>query len=101
MKIDHSFVACEYFWSSDGELVHWNLLPCDYEGKVDFMKLIIGEYGLTPDECICVGDGRNEIPLAKTVGISIAFNGVKELQAVTTHAINQEKEDFREILKYV
>ena len=44
LKIDHAFVACEYLWGNNGELVHWNLLPCDYEGKVDFMHLIMKEY---------------------------------------------------------
>ena len=39
LKIDHSFAACEYFWDEKGRILHWNLLPSDYEGKVDFMKM--------------------------------------------------------------
>lgn len=102
LKIDHAFAACEQFWGHDGKLIHWNLLPCDYEGKIDFMNLIMEEHGLKPEACAFVGDGRNDIPLAKAVGLSIAFNGAKELQNVCTHAINQEegKEDFRAILKF-
>jgi phosphoserine phosphatase len=103
LKIDHSFAACEYFWDEKGKLLHWNLLPCDYEGKVDFMKLIMKEHGLSPEECAFVGDGKNDVFLAKEVGVSVAFNGAKELQRVTTHAVNQEegKEDFEEVLKYL
>jgi phosphoserine phosphatase len=103
LKIDHGFAACEYFWDKKGELVHWNLLPCDYEGKLDFMQLIIHEYGLTTDECAFIGDGRNDIYLAQTVGLSIAFNGAPELQAVTSHSINQNpgEEDFRAILQFL
>jgi len=103
LKISHSFTACEYFWGNKKELVHWNLLPCDYEGKVDFVKLIIREYGLLPEECAFVGDGKNDVFIAKEVGLSIAFNGAKELQQVSTHSINQKegKEDFREVLKYL
>jgi len=102
LKIKHSFAACEYFWNKNGTMLHWNLLPCDYEGKVDFMKLIMKEHGLSPEECAFVGDGKNDIFLAKEVGTSISFNGPEELQRISTHSINQEKdkEDFTAILKY-
>lgn len=100
LKIDHSFAACEYFFDEKGRLTHWNLLPSDYIGKIDFMHLIIREYNFTREECAFVGDGKNDIPLAEEVGVSIAFNAAKELQNVCNFSINQEKgkEDFREIL---
>ncbi|MBT3407020.1 HAD-IB family phosphatase [Candidatus Woesearchaeota archaeon] len=103
LKINHAFAACEYFWDDDGKLLHWNLLPCDYEGKADFMELIIKEHGLKKNECAFVGDGKNDIFLAKEVGLSIAFNGPRELQDACTHSINQENgnEDFIEVLKYL
>jgi phosphoserine phosphatase len=103
LKIKHSFAACEYFWNEKGELIHWNLLPCDYEGKVDFIKLIMKEHGLSPEECAFVGDGINDVHIAKEVGIGISFNGPEELQRVSKHSVNQEegKEDFTEILKYL
>ncbi|HLC36606.1 MAG TPA: HAD-IB family phosphatase [archaeon] len=103
LKINHAFAACEYYWNEDGSIAHWNLLPCDYEGKLDFMNLIMKEHGLNASECAFVGDGRNDIPFAKAVGLSIAFNAAKELQEVSTYSINQEKgkENFKEILKYL
>lgn len=102
LKIDHSFVAGEFFWDDQGYISHYNLLPCDFKGKLDFMKLIMNEYGITPEECAFVGDGKNDIPYASVVGLSISYNGPKELQEDCTHAINQVEgeEDFREILKY-
>ncbi len=101
LKIDHAFAACEYFWDENGELLHWNLLPCDYEGKLDFMRLIMKEHGLIANDCAFVGDGRNDIHLAQAVGLSIAFNGAAELQAVSSHAVNQRpgEEDFRALLR--
>ncbi|MEK6852493.1 MAG: HAD-IB family phosphatase [Nanoarchaeota archaeon] len=103
LRIDHAFAACEYFWDKNGKLLHWNLLPCDYEGKLDFMQLIMKEHGLKKEQCAFVGDGKNDIHLAKAVGLSIAFNADLELQKVCTYVINQPKgeEDFREILKYL
>lgn len=100
LKMDHGFGACEYLWDDKGRLVHWNLLPCDYEGKLGFMKLIMKEHGLTEKECAFVGDGKNDISLAKAFGSSVAFNGAKELQAVSIHSVNQGegKEDFKAVL---
>ena len=103
LKIDHSFAACEYFFDSKGKLVWFNLLPADYEGKIDFMRLLMREYKLNKQEVAFVGDGKNDIPLAKEVGISICFNGDPELARHCTYSINQPKgkEDFRSVLKYL
>lgn len=101
LKIDHAFVACEYLWDEKGKLIHYNLLPADYEGKVDFMKLIMKEHGVVAQDCAFVGDGRNDIPFAKAVGASISFNGAKELEEVSTYSVRQKKEDFRAILPYL
>lgn len=101
LGINHVFAGCEYFFDNKtGKLKNWNLMPTDYEGKIDFMRLMMREYKLKPNECAFIGDGVNDIPLAKEVGLSIAFNGRKELQAVCRHSINQKKKDLIEILKY-
>jgi len=103
LKIDHAFAACELFWDEKGLIRHWNLLPCDYEGKIDFMKLIMKEHGLRMGECAFVGDGKNDVALAKEAGTSVCFNGDEALKNVATHDVSQPegKEDFREILKFV
>lgn len=96
-KIDHALAGCEYFFESEtGLLDHWNLLPSDYEGKVDFMRLIMKEYRILKDRCAFIGDGQNDVPLAKEVGVSVAFNAQPELRAVCTWAIDQApgSEDF-------
>lgn len=103
LKIKHTFVACEYHWDTDGFLAHWNLLPCDFRGKVDFMNLLIREYGIRNSECAFVGDGDNDIQLAETVGVSIAFNGSPNLQRVCTFSICQSEgmEDLSSILEHI
>ncbi len=101
LGLDHTFAACEYFFDENsGRLTHWNLLPADYEGKANFMDLMMKEYGINPGQCAFIGDGVNDIPLAKKVGMSIAFNARKELREVTTHSINQKQKDLRAILKF-
>ena len=102
LGVHHTFAACEYFFDrKTKKLASWNLMPCDYHGKVDFMRLLIKEHGLTPEQCAFVGDGVNDIPLAKECCISIAFNGRKELQDVTTYSVSQKVKDLRGILKYL
>jgi len=57
---------------------------------------------IKPEECAFVADGRNDVVLAKAVGVSIAFNAMNELKDVATHSIDQKvgEEDFRKILQY-
>jgi phosphoserine phosphatase len=102
LGIDHTFAAAEYFFDpSSGRLVNWNIIPCDYDGKIDFMRLMMREYGISPQDCAFIGDGVNDIPLAKEVGTSIAFNARPELQEVCTHSINQpDGKDLKAILKF-
>jgi phosphoserine phosphatase len=100
LGVRHVIAGTEYFFDKKGKLVGWNLLPCDYEGKVEFTRLLMREYKLKPSECAFIGDGVNDIPLAKEVGLSIAFNGRKELQEVCSYSVNQEKKDLQAILKY-
>lgn len=97
LKIDHAFSACEYFFEQrSGLLEHYNLLPADEVGKVDFMRLMCREYSLAPSRCTFVGDGKNDVHLAKEVGLSVSFNGQPELVEVASKKIiqSQGSEDF-------
>jgi phosphoserine phosphatase len=97
LRIHHSFAACEYFFDIETGLIdHFNLLPADEAGKVDFMRLTCREYGVDPGDCAFVGDGKNDVHLAQAVGFSVAFNAQQELCAFTTEAISQARgaEDF-------
>jgi phosphoserine phosphatase len=97
LRIHHSFAACEYFFDAETGLIdHFNLLPGDEAGKVDFMNLTCREYGVDPHDCPFIGDGMNDVHLARMGGFSIAFNAQKELSAVATAAISQAPgtEDF-------
>jgi phosphoserine phosphatase len=91
LKIDHSFSACEYFFDEKGELEFFNLIPSDNEGKVCFMNLVASEHGISPKDCLFVGDGKNDIFLAKNVGASIAFNAQSELEEVADCSIRQAR----------
>ena len=93
LGIIHSFAACEYLFGNDGSLVSYNLLPCDFAGKIDFIRLLLKEYKLDPEDWIFVGDGANDVPVARVAPISIGYRPHPELRSVVTHSI----EDFREL----
>lgn len=92
--IYHAFAACEYFFNSQGTLASWNLLPCDFKGKIDFINLMLREYNLSPQDWIFMGDGQNDIPIAGAAPMSVAYRGHKELRQASIRSID----DFEDIL---
>lgn len=97
LKVDHALSGCEYFFDDETGLIeHFNLLPSDEQGKVGFVRLIANEHGINLHDCAFVGDGKNDIHLAQSVGFSVAFNAQPELRAVASWKIDQDKgrEDF-------
>jgi phosphoserine phosphatase len=95
--IHHAYAAVDVFWDAAGSPVHWNIFPSDFEGKVDFVQLLMREYGFDTTECAFIGDGRNDVPIARRVGTSFALDGQPELRAAVTHAVDE----FSEILRYL
>jgi len=87
LGIYHSFSACEYFFGEAGTLVGFNLLPCDFRGKIDFIKLMLQEYGFNSTEWVFIGDGANDVPIATAAPISVAYCAHAELQGVATNLV--------------
>lgn len=94
LMIPHAFAACEYLFGGDGYLSGYNLLPCDFHGKIDFIELMLREYRLDPASWVFVGDGPNDAPVARVAPLSVAYGGGPELGRVTTHRV----ERFEELL---
>ncbi|ETX05263.1 HAD family hydrolase [Candidatus Entotheonella palauensis] len=90
----HTFAACEYLFGDNGKLEAYNLLPCDFEGKIDFILLMLREYGLTEQDWVFVGDGKNDVPIAQSCPLSIGYRPHPALREVVTYIV----EDFRDLL---
>lgn len=104
LRIDHALSGCDYFFNqTTGLIEHFNLLPSDEVGKVDFMRLIAKELCVEKEECVFIGDGKNDVHLAREVGLSIAFNAQTELRSVCTAIIDQpkESEDFYAVVEVI
>lgn len=97
--IYHAFSACHYYFDkkNGGLLKSYNLLPCDFYGKVQFVEILLKEYGLSLDDWIFIGDGKNDIPIASRAPVSVGFAPHNELKKVVTYVIN----DFRELLNII
>jgi len=96
-KIDFIIATCSLIFENN-KLKDWLILPFDYEGKVHVFNALISSLNLKPEECALVGDGVNDIDLAKKVGLPIAFNARDELKKHCDVVI--DKKDLRETLKY-
>lgn len=101
LYIDHAYSACEYFFDNDDKVKHFNLLPTDEVGKLVFMKHLAEEYAVSLRDCIFIGDGKNDVHLAREVGTSIAFNAQQELVDVSTFSVKQIKPDLSALIPII
>lgn len=85
--IRHAFAACEYFFDAVGRVAGFNLLPCDFEGKYDFVRLMLREYKLGDDAWVFVGDGANDVDIASVAPVSIGVRPHPLLAEVATRRI--------------
>lgn len=79
-EIEHSFAAAEYFWNEDGTIRHWNVMPTDFAHKRSVLEILCKDLGISADECLFVGDGRNDREVAGYCALSIGFNPHDELR---------------------
>lgn len=98
--LDYVVAHCEFVFNEKGIPESWNLIPCDFAGKVEYFNKLAKRLNLSTEECAFVGDEVNDIPVFRKAGLSIAFNCNKE--AVKKEAdIVIEKKDLREITKHL
>jgi len=72
--------------------------PCDYKGKVKFFEAIVAGLDIKPEHAAMIGDGVNDIPIAKECSFSIAFNARDELKKHCNVSIDEK--DLRRVLEY-
>jgi len=99
LSLDYIIAHCELAFDDNGNLKEWRLIPCDFEGKVEYFNKQAKELNLKPSECAYIGDDVNDIPIFRKAGLSIAFNCQKEEVKKAAHIVI-DKKDLREILQY-
>jgi len=62
-----------------------------YDQKAEWVKKILGQFGVKPEECIAIGDSVGDLDMFRTVGFSIAFNSSCEhLDRIATLCVESQ-----------
>jgi len=70
------------------------------ENKARIIRNLCFDLGISPEECIYIGDSDVDIEAFKEVGLSIAFNSDSdELKKAATFVV--ESRNFSDVLKYI
>ncbi len=99
LGLDYISAHCDLIFNENGNLKEWQLIPCDFEGKVEYFNKQAKELKLNTPECAYIGDEVNDMPIFGKAGLSIAFNCQKE-EVKKAASIVIDKKDLREVLQY-
>jgi phosphoserine phosphatase len=100
---DHPFdhvLINEVHFDEKGEITGGSATPYDVEKKGEGLCMLAAKEGITPGECIFIGDNENDLSIASIAGYSIAFNCKSEKLAEIADVVIMEK-DLRTILPYI
>ena len=100
---DHPFdevYANHVGFHEDGTIAHWRATPFDMQGKAKLLRAIAMREGIRLNSCAFVGNGSNDVWIAREAGFSLAFNpSCAELESVADAVVHSD--DFRATLPYL
>lgn len=100
LNIEYGFGACEYIFDKHGYLESYNLQPCDFEGKVKYLKNLLREHRLDKrSDWVFVGDGKNDVPIARQAPRAFGIHPHKKLREEVPSLV--EIQSFDELLPYL
>jgi len=90
----------ELFFDDAGELIDRRPTPFDLENKAAGLDWLIEKHGLERRQTVFVGDNFNDLSIARSADISIAFNSSCDelIEASTVHV---DGTDLRAILPHI
>ncbi len=80
----------------DGKLTGEVSGPLVTQNKIDVLRDLVDELGITLDECATIGDGANDLEMIKNAKIGIAYNAKPILKENADIEINEK--DLRKVL---
>ncbi|MBE6485455.1 MAG: phosphoserine phosphatase SerB [Methanosphaera stadtmanae] len=95
-KINADYVFCNILEVEDGKLTGEVSGPLITQDKVDVLRQLVDDIGITLDECVAIGDGANDLEMVKNAKIGIAFNAKPILKEHADVQINEK--DLRKVL---
>lgn len=82
--------------AKDGKLTGEVSGPLVTQNKIDVLRELVDELGITLDECATIGDGANDLEMIKHAKIGIAYNAKPIVKQHADIQINQK--DLRKVL---
>lgn len=86
--VDHCFA--DELVIADGQLTGEFLWPIGtgHAKKATVLTHLCTDLGITPEECLFIGDGDTDVEIARLAGYSVSFNGTPALDEVATIAVH-------------
>ena len=95
-KLNVDYVFCNVLEAENGKLTGEVSGPLITQDKVDVLKQLVDDIGITLDECVAIGDGANDLEMIKNAKIGIAYNAKPILKEYADFQINEK--DLRKVL---
>ena len=82
------YASCRYEFYDTGRHFIENITSFDFESKIDAVKLIIKDEGLNyNNDWVFIGDGRNDVEIARQAPLSFGINAHPELRDIVTKCV--------------
>lgn len=95
-RINADYAFCNILEAENGILTGEVSGPLITQDKVDVLRQLVDEIGITLDECVAIGDGANDLEMIKNAKIGIAYNAKPILREHADYEINEK--DLRKVL---
>ena len=95
-KLNVDYVFCNVLEAENGKLTGEVSGPLITQDKVDVLKQLVDNIGISLDECVAIGDGANDLEMIKNAKIGIAYNAKPILKEHADFEINEK--DLRKVL---
>lgn len=100
---DHPFdevYANRIMFDESGSINGWESTPFDMDGKAVILRQISERDGIPLDRCAFIGDGTNDLWIARLAGMSVAFSPkCEKLEAEADTIIDSG--DLRDVLPHI
>jgi len=99
-EFEFDFVLSNALIHRNGKLTGGVKVNIAHGAKASVIRTLTRKFGIKPHEMISIGDSAGDLPVAKAVGYSIAFNSTSgELSRIVDH--NCRTRDFKEVYERI
>jgi phosphoserine phosphatase len=98
-KLGIDYLFCNRLHEEDGILTGEVSGPLVEKSKYDILCGILEKEGISPRQCVAVGDGANDISMIEAARLGIAFNAKPALRKKADAVV--EEKDLRKILPII